>query len=293
MSKRKTNPVTATNDHNKIIKHTHHEVANTDMPFQHEVLFEIFKFIPVSDLLTDSLVCKQWNTVAHNNQLWKSVFEKQYQDHPFAPKDPLFGGNLIEKLAESTFSNCLYKAMYALKKSFHKLQVISKQNIHADMAELFEGDYDEGFTFKDGEENFEPTLEMKQMITGWTPYEDGIKGNKYGHFICDECAENEDLCKVIFKNPLSEQVFVFYEVSNSNPYGSIHLENEEAYFALHSEGCLQTRNDSPMELPNFDFMIALQRFINDLQECPEHLLYYAEKTFEPKNYLGPKKGNIY
>lgn len=194
------------NHHTKLTKYFHHHDQEKRI-FPCEILLEIMKYLPITDLCSDSLVCKQWNDVAHNNHLWKSLYEKQYKDHPFSSKDPLFGGDLIENLATFKFSKCLFKAMFALKKSFYQLQVISKQNIYPDMVELFEGDQDEGFTFKEGEENFEPTLEMKQMIKSWTPSssDDEISGNKYGYFICEECAENENLIKVVFKNPLTEQ----------------------------------------------------------------------------------------
>ena len=44
-----------------------------------EIKLEIFKFIPMQDLVqTTSLVCREWNRMANDNQLWRLIVEKRF-----------------------------------------------------------------------------------------------------------------------------------------------------------------------------------------------------------------------
>ncbi len=48
------------------------------MEVHDDVLFHIFSLFNAHELITVACVCKRWNRVTNNNQLWKNIFGKRW-----------------------------------------------------------------------------------------------------------------------------------------------------------------------------------------------------------------------
>ena len=45
-----------------------------------DVLFEVFKLLPLADLLSASLICIQFNNIALDDYIWHGLCEREYPD---------------------------------------------------------------------------------------------------------------------------------------------------------------------------------------------------------------------
>jgi len=297
MSKRKLdNHTTAPSKHTKL------NDASSSSPFSSDSLQDIASFLPINDLLSLSLTNRHFHSHLNTDATWKHQFQLRYKDRTIHEKDPLFGGRILDEVQEK-FS-CPFKAQYALQNSFRQLQVLSKENVLEKYGELFEEVEHPVFQAKGGDEGFEPSVEMQQMILSWIDGgECGYEGgNKYGYFYLEECAENEVLNRMAIKNPLTNQgktdqirvynniiVYLIFEVECSNPYGTFHLENVVTPFACHSEGCSYVNDDNLNTdgvHPCVDFIVWMQRIFCSLCGCPEHGVSYGEKNINVAEWLG-------
>lgn len=179
--------------------------TNSTSPWSSTVVDCIAMFLTVPDILSAILVNQDFAYVLNDDSQWKKQFQQVYYDRMINEQDPVVGGQVFESV-KSKFSS-IHKAHFALKKSFSKLTVLSHENIYKKYSKLFVGEVDE-CSYKDGDENFEPTLEMKQLASSW--FDGGSDDsteceNKYAYFFREECAGYGSLLLTRVKNELTNQ----------------------------------------------------------------------------------------
>lgn len=58
-----------------------------DNPISEDIWFNIFSYLPISDLCTLKLTCRQWKRIASDPKLWEEIFKEKFKSWIF-PEDP-------------------------------------------------------------------------------------------------------------------------------------------------------------------------------------------------------------
>ena len=74
------------------------EPASSDIP--HHILTEVFRYLPQSDVLNVSLVCKRWNAAANADAVWEGLCQQCWSSKVYVRAQPE-GSTWKEKFAES------------------------------------------------------------------------------------------------------------------------------------------------------------------------------------------------